>query len=121
MGPLQPRPPGSRPGRPVVKTALCTTDCYKHICNSRECFAGNSCRSPIAEAVFVKLLKEAGKQDDWIVDSGAIASWNVGKDPEERAISVLNKHNISTSHKGRQVYQKCIQYLSSQSNNFSTF
>ena len=92
---------------------------YMH--NSRECFAGNSCRSPIAEAVFVKLLKEAGKQDDWIVDSGAIASWNVGKDPEERAISVLNKHNISTSHKGRQVYQKCIQYLSSQSNNFSTF
>lgn len=27
-------------------------------------FAGNICRSPIAEAVFLRLLKERGVQDD---------------------------------------------------------
>lgn len=64
---------------------------------------GNICRSPIAEAVFVKLLKDAGKTDDWIVDSAAIGPWHVGKGPDRRAISVLTKHSISTGHKARQV------------------
>ena len=54
------------------------------------------------------LLKEAGKQDDWIVDSGAIGSWHVGKSPDRRAISVLSKHNITTNHKARQVCHKFI-------------
>lgn len=54
--------------------------------------------------MFVKLLEDAGKQDEWIVDSGAIGSWHVGKSPDRRALSVLNKHNISTKHKARQVY-----------------
>ena len=65
---------------------------------------GNICRSPIAEAVFVKQLKDAGKHDDWIVDSAAIGSWHIGKSPDRRAISVLTKHQVSTNHKARQVY-----------------
>ncbi|EFX79792.1 hypothetical protein DAPPUDRAFT_188255 [Daphnia pulex] len=64
---------------------------------------GNICRSPIAEAVFVKQLKAAGKYDDWIVDSAAIGSWHVGKNPDRRAISVLTKHQVPTNHKARQV------------------
>jgi low molecular weight phosphotyrosine protein phosphatase len=64
---------------------------------------GNICRSPIAEAVFAKLIKDAGKDDDWIVDSAAIGSWHVGKSPDRRALSVLKKHNVPTNHKARQV------------------
>jgi len=65
---------------------------------------GNICRSPIAEAVFVNLLKERNQRDLWKVDSAAIGSWHVGKGPDRRAISVLTKHGISTNHKARQVF-----------------
>lgn len=67
---------------------------------------GNICRSPIAEAVFAKLVKDAGKQNEWNIDSGAIGDWHVGKGPDRRAISVLTKHSISTSHKARQIKSK---------------
>lgn len=71
----------------------------------RHKFTGNICRSPIAEAVFDKLVKDAEKQNEWIIDSGAMGNWHVGKVPDRRAISVLTKHSISTSHKARQVCQ----------------
>jgi len=64
---------------------------------------GNICRSPIAEAVFVQLLKESSQLDQWKIDSGAIGSWHIGKGPDYRAVSVLSKHGITTPHKARQV------------------
>ena len=30
---------------------------------------GNICRTPIAEAIFRRLLKERNCEDDWLVDS----------------------------------------------------
>ncbi len=77
-------------------------------------FAGNICRSPIAEAVFVKLLKDSGKTAEWKVDSAAIGSWHVGRSPDRRAISVLSKHGITTPHKARQArlnFPCCFQIL----------
>ena len=64
---------------------------------------GNICRSPIAEAVFVNLLKKADKENDWRVDSAAIGDWHVGRSPDRRAVTVLSRHDISTKHKARQV------------------
>lgn len=64
---------------------------------------GNICRSPIAEAVFRKLLKEKGLLDKWLVDSAAIGSWHVGSKPDSRAISVLKQNNIETNHRARQI------------------
>lgn len=36
------------------------------------CNLGNICRSPIAEAVFIGEVKQAGIYNDWEIDSAAI-------------------------------------------------
>uniref|UniRef100_A0ABI7VPR5 acid phosphatase n=1 Tax=Felis catus TaxID=9685 RepID=A0ABI7VPR5_FELCA len=65
---------------------------------------GNICRSPIAEAVFRKLVTEQNLSDNWVIDSGAVSDWNVGRSPDPRAVSCLRNHGISTAHKARQVF-----------------
>lgn len=63
-------------------------------------FAGNSCRSPMAESV----LKSIAEDDkNLFVDSAAIADWNVGYSPEPRCIQVLSEHNMTSEHITRQV------------------
>ncbi|XP_036604232.1 low molecular weight phosphotyrosine protein phosphatase isoform X1 [Trichosurus vulpecula] len=64
---------------------------------------GNICRSPIAEAVFRKLVTEQNISDKWITDSGAVSDWNVGRSPDARAINCLRNHGINTTHKARQI------------------
>ncbi|XP_050740129.1 low molecular weight phosphotyrosine protein phosphatase-like [Eriocheir sinensis] len=63
---------------------------------------GNICRSPIAEAVFNHVLKERGLTG-WEVDSGAIGSWHIGRNPDPRAISIMKKYDVDMSHKARQL------------------
>uniref|UniRef100_A0AC11EFH8 Uncharacterized protein n=1 Tax=Ovis aries TaxID=9940 RepID=A0AC11EFH8_SHEEP len=64
---------------------------------------GNICRSPIAEAVFRKLVTDQSISDNWVIDSGAVSDWNVGRSPDPRAVSCLRNHGINTAHKARQV------------------
>ncbi|XP_049810571.1 low molecular weight phosphotyrosine protein phosphatase 1-like [Schistocerca nitens] len=64
---------------------------------------GNICRSPIAEAVFLNLLKQRGLTDKWIVDSAAIGPWHVGKAPDKRARSTLEANGIDYKHTVRQI------------------
>ncbi|XP_061478859.1 low molecular weight phosphotyrosine protein phosphatase isoform X2 [Rhineura floridana] len=64
---------------------------------------GNICRSPIAEAVFRKLVAEENIENQWIIDSGAVSDWNVGRSPDARALSCLRNHGIQMAHKARQV------------------
>uniref|UniRef100_A0A9L0K896 Low molecular weight phosphotyrosine protein phosphatase n=1 Tax=Equus asinus TaxID=9793 RepID=A0A9L0K896_EQUAS len=64
---------------------------------------GNICRSPIAEAVFRKLVTDQNISDNWVIDSGAVSDWNVGRAPDPRAVSCLRNHGINTAHKARQV------------------
>ncbi|XP_072218537.1 low molecular weight phosphotyrosine protein phosphatase isoform X2 [Leuresthes tenuis] len=64
---------------------------------------GNICRSPIAEAVFMKMATDAGVVDKWVIDSGATSDWNIGSSPDARGLACLRKHGIETSHRARQV------------------
>ncbi|XP_043760998.1 low molecular weight phosphotyrosine protein phosphatase-like [Cervus elaphus] len=64
---------------------------------------GNICRSPIAEAVFRKLVTDQSISDNWVIDSGAVSDWNVGRSPDPRAVSYLRNHGINTAHEARQV------------------
>lgn len=70
---------------------------------------GNICRSPIAEAVFITLLKERNITEQWIVDSAAMASYHIGKGPDERAMSTLKAHKVIYSHKVRQIQNEDFQ------------
>ncbi|CAL7936457.1 unnamed protein product [Xylocopa violacea] len=65
---------------------------------------GNSCRSPIAEAIFCDELKKLDLLNYWEVDSAALLGYHVGNDPEPRAISTLKKKGITQyTHKARQI------------------
>ncbi|KRT82851.1 hypothetical protein AMK59_3964 [Oryctes borbonicus] len=64
---------------------------------------GNICRSPIAEAVFLDLIKQRGVQDKWEADSAALGGWHEGNLPDQRAMATLRKHNISYSNRARQI------------------
>ena len=64
---------------------------------------GNICRSPMAEAVFLQILKENGKTEEWDVDSAALGSWHVGGRPDRRTMKVLKNNGIDYSHTVRQI------------------
>lgn len=64
---------------------------------------GNICRSPIADAVFSKLIKDRGIEDQWKVDSAAIGGWHSGSPPDSRATATLKKHNVPYNGRARQV------------------
>ncbi len=46
---------------------------------------GNICRSPTADAVFKKMVAEAGLEDLISVDSAGTGSWHIGHPPDRRA------------------------------------
>lgn len=84
---------------------------HKNISISRFCILGNSCRSPIAEAVFCDQLKQMDLNEFWEVDSAALLQYHVGKSPEPRAMSTLRKNGINNySHKARPVGKFFIIY-----------
>ncbi|XP_029154803.1 low molecular weight phosphotyrosine protein phosphatase-like isoform X2 [Nylanderia fulva] len=65
---------------------------------------GNSCRSPMAEAVFQDQVRKMGLSDFWEVESAAIMAYHVGNAPEPRAMSTLQKEGITNySHVARQI------------------
>ncbi|CAI4227903.1 unnamed protein product [Auanema sp. JU1783] len=65
---------------------------------------GNICRSPIAEAVFLNLIEQQNKSEDWDVDSAAIIGYHTGKNPERRALATLKKFGVNNyAHKARVV------------------
>jgi protein-tyrosine phosphatase len=64
---------------------------------------GNICRSPMAEAVFQKLVGEAGLSDQFIIDSAGTGSWHVGERAHPGTRKVLEEHGIRYSGRARQV------------------
>ncbi|XP_037056580.1 low molecular weight phosphotyrosine protein phosphatase-like [Peromyscus leucopus] len=64
---------------------------------------GNICRSPIAEAVFRKLVTDENVPDKWRIDSAATSTYEVGKAPDYRGQSCMRKHGIPMNHVARQV------------------
>lgn len=66
---------------------------------------GNICRSPIAEAVFLKTISDAGVANQWEVDSAAIGAWHVGNKPDHRALSTMEIHDLPYNNCARQIKQ----------------
>lgn len=64
---------------------------------------GNICRSPLAEAVFAKRVKDAGLTDKIVVASCGTAAYHIGEAPDPRTIAVAEKHRIPINHKGKQL------------------
>ncbi|KAJ8789976.1 hypothetical protein J1605_021674 [Eschrichtius robustus] len=63
---------------------------------------GNICRSPIAEAVFRKLVTDQNISDTWRIDSAATSTYELGNPPDYRGQACMKKHGIPMSHVARQ-------------------
>ena len=64
---------------------------------------GNICRSPMAEAVFRKVVDDAGLAGQIDVDSAGTADWHEGDPADPRTLAVLRQHGIDYDGRGRQV------------------
>lgn len=48
-------------------------------------------------------MKKAGEEADWEIDSAAIGAWHVGRDPDQRALATMRKHNLTYNNRARQI------------------
>ncbi len=65
---------------------------------------GNICRSPLAEGVFLHLLRERGLEDRFTVDSAGTGGWHVGNPPDPRSLAVARKYGIDLPSRARQIH-----------------
>jgi protein-tyrosine phosphatase len=63
---------------------------------------GNICRSPMAEAVFKNLVKEAGLQNRIDVESAGTGAWHIGQRPHAGTLAILKTHGIDAGTKRAQ-------------------
>jgi len=71
----------------------------------RVCFVctGNICRSPMAEAVFRRLITESGLAGRVEVSSAAPGDWHVGEPADVRTLEALRRRGYDASaHRARQ-------------------
>jgi len=59
---------------------------------------GNICRSPTAEGVFAKLLKEQGLEEHFVIDSAGTHAYHDGEAPDLRAQQAALQRDIELNH-----------------------
>jgi protein-tyrosine phosphatase len=69
----------------------------------RVCFVclGNICRSPTAEAVTARLVREAGLTERVQLDSAGTGDWHLGHPPDRRAASAAKARGVDMDHCAR--------------------
>ena len=83
---------------------------------------GNICRSPAAEALFIKEIKVRGIEHRFLVDSAGTGSWHVGKKADSRMRLAAKERKIYISSKARQIckndFQKFNYILTMDNSNY---
>lgn len=68
---------------------------------------GNICRSPMAEFIMKDLVKKAGREADFHIESAATSAYEIGNPVYPPAKKKLNEHGISCAGKtARQITKK---------------
>lgn len=70
---------------------------------------GNICRSPMAEAVFQKLVDEAGLSNQIQVDSSGTGDWHVGDKAHPGTRRILEQKGIAYNGRSRQITAQDMQ------------
>ena len=70
----------------------------------RICFVclGNICRSPTAEGVMTKLVRDAGLADRVTIDSAGTGDWHVGELADPRTRAAAKRRGLELTHRARQ-------------------
>jgi protein-tyrosine phosphatase len=64
---------------------------------------GNICRSPTAEGVMRSLVRKAGLEDEFEIDSAGTGGWHVGNPPDARATESARRRGITLQGEARRV------------------
>lgn len=64
---------------------------------------GNICRSPMAESVFLHLVREAGLESEIEVDSAGTGDWHIGNRPHNGTLQILKTNGIPEGSRARQI------------------
>ncbi len=65
---------------------------------------GNICRSPLAEGVFLHLLRERGLDTHFEADSAGTGGWHAGNPPDPRSVAVARKYGIDLPSRARKIH-----------------
>mgnify|MGYP006266874335 CR=1 FL=1 len=71
---------------------------------------GNICRSPLAEGIFLDLIRRRGQHHFFEVDSAGTGDWHVGERPDPRSLEVARKHAIELPSRARQIQPEDFQH-----------
>lgn len=63
---------------------------------------GNICRSPAAEAIFKRMVKEEGLSDGFMADSAGLSGWHTGEAPDHRMVRQAGRRGYNLDHRARQ-------------------
>jgi len=79
----------------------------------RICFVclGNICRSPTAEGVMRHLVKQAGLDSQFELDSAGTGGYHVGEPPDQRARAAGKRRGVVISGSARQVSAKDFEHF----------
>jgi protein-tyrosine phosphatase len=64
---------------------------------------GNICRSPTAEGVMRRLVRDEGLEDQIELDSAGTGGWHAGEPPDPRATEAARRRGIELAGAARQV------------------
>jgi protein-tyrosine phosphatase len=64
---------------------------------------GNICRSPLAEGLFRAVIREAGLEDRFDVDSAGTSNYHRGEAPDPRTVETAARRGVRLSHAARQI------------------
>jgi protein-tyrosine phosphatase len=65
--------------------------------------AGNICRSPLAEGIFLDRIQKSKVAEQFRVDSAGTGAWHAGERPDHRSLAVAREHGIEIPGTARQV------------------
>lgn len=63
---------------------------------------GNICRSPLAEALFIKHARQQGHHLQFLADSAGTSDYHTGEGPDKRTIRNAGIHGLELNHRARQ-------------------
>jgi protein-tyrosine phosphatase len=64
---------------------------------------GNICRSPTAEGVMRGLVRDAGLEDEIVIDSAGTGGWHAGDPPDRRATAAARARGVTLEGAARQL------------------
>jgi protein-tyrosine phosphatase len=64
---------------------------------------GNICRSPTAEGVMRGLVRDAGLEDEFVIDSAGTGGWHAGDPPDRRATAAARARGVTLEGAARQL------------------